>query len=106
MPRLRIVSIIPGIECTAPERTDTSSGRSAAPSTRPVRSSSRRQALLDRSARAPRATPRRRRIASTHACVVTVKPSGTGTPIRFISATLAPLPPSSGFIVALPSDRS
>ena len=105
MPRLRIVSIMPGMECTAPERTDTSSGRCAAPSTRPVRSSSRVRpsSMLSQS---PSGHSPPRRIASTHACVVTVKPSGTGTPIRFISATLAPLPPSSGFIAALPSDRS
>ena len=35
--------------------------------------------------------------------VVMVKPAGTGTPIRFISARLAPLPPSRFFISALPS---
>ena len=32
-----------------------------------------------------------------------VKPGGTGTPIRFISARLAPLPPSASRICALPS---
>src|SRR6187431_1009037 len=32
-----------------------------------------------------------------------VKPGGTGRPIRHISARFAPLPPSSGFIVPLPS---
>src|SRR6188508_3089855 len=32
-----------------------------------------------------------------------VKPAGTGRPMRHISARLAPLPPSSGFIVPLPS---
>src|SRR5690349_24883818 len=32
-----------------------------------------------------------------------VKPGGTGSPMRHISARLAPLPPSSGFIVPLPS---
>src|SRR5262245_52060417 len=32
-----------------------------------------------------------------------VKPGGTGNPMRHISARLAPLPPSSGFIVPLPS---
>jgi hypothetical protein len=45
-------------------------------------------------------------IEATHAEVVTVKPSGTGTPMRIISATPAPLPPSSALIPAFPSDRS
>ena len=40
-PRLRIVSIIPGIETAAPERTDTSSGSSGSPKRLPARSSSR-----------------------------------------------------------------
>ena len=40
MPRLSTVSIIPGIEIAAPERTDTSSGRGPPPKRRPVASSS------------------------------------------------------------------
>src|SRR4051794_31197109 len=32
-----------------------------------------------------------------------VNPGGTGRPMRHISARFAPLPPSSGFIVPLPS---
>src|SRR6516225_5070138 len=32
-----------------------------------------------------------------------VKPAGTGRPMRHISARLAPLPPSSSFILPLPS---
>jgi hypothetical protein len=35
--------------------------------------------------------------------VVMVKPGGTGTPMRAISASPAPLPPSSSFISPLPS---
>jgi hypothetical protein len=35
--------------------------------------------------------------------VVIVNPGGTGRPMRHISARFAPLPPSSGFIVPLPS---
>jgi len=34
---------------------------------------------------------------------VTVNPAGTGSPIRLISARLAPFPPRSGFIEPLPS---
>ncbi len=44
-PRLRTVSIIPGIDTAAPERTDTSSGRSARPNPRPSSFSSRAIAL-------------------------------------------------------------
>jgi hypothetical protein len=40
-PRLRTVSIMPGIESRAPLRTDTSSGSSGSPSRRPARASSR-----------------------------------------------------------------
>ena len=40
------------------------------------------------------------------AWVVTTKPWGTGMPMRVISARLAPLPPSSDFIEALPSEKS
>ena len=36
MPRLRMVSIMPGIEARAPERTDTSSGISLSPNFMPV----------------------------------------------------------------------
>ena len=39
MPRLRIVSIMPGIEARAPERTDTRSGISRSPNFMPVRRS-------------------------------------------------------------------
>jgi hypothetical protein len=35
--------------------------------------------------------------------VVMVKPGGTGSPMRLISARFAPLPPSSGFMEPLPS---
>ena len=101
-----MVSIIPGIECTAPERTDTSSGPLGGAEDPAGALLEPAQALLDRllqplrplaaGSASPRRTP----------SVVTVNPSGTGTPIRVISATLAPLPPSRDFIEALPSDRS
>ena len=44
---LRTVSIIPGMENFAPERTDTRSGSSPSPSRRPVLSSSRVEVLVD-----------------------------------------------------------
>src|SRR5699024_6268442 len=43
---------------------------------------------------------------SIHACVVSVKPSGTGKPKRFISAKFAPLPPNKSFIAFLPSSNA
>ena len=43
---LRTVSIIPGIENFAPDRTDTSSGSSGSPSMRPTLSSSARSARV------------------------------------------------------------
>ena len=46
-PRLRIVSIIPGIETAAPERTETSSGLPSSPKPLPVRSLERRDVLVD-----------------------------------------------------------
>ncbi len=105
IPRLRIVSIIPGIENTAPERTDTSSGRSRAPRRRPVRCSSASR-CASTSSHSPSGHDPPRCIAATHAAVVTVKPSGTGTPMRRISATPAPLPPSRARMSARPSARS
>src|SRR5436305_1800778 len=44
------------------------------------------------------------RMYSRQASVWMVKPGGTGSPARVISATPAPLPPSSFFISAVPSD--
>ena len=40
---------------------------------------------------------------SVQTSVVIVNPGGTGTPIRFISAKLAPFPPNKFFIVVSPS---
>ena len=46
-PRFRIVSIIPGIDTAAPERTETSSGSSCEPNRFPVFASSRAHMLVD-----------------------------------------------------------
>ena len=46
-PRLRIVSIIPGIETAAPERTETSNGSCGSPKRLPLFSSSAREVLVD-----------------------------------------------------------
>ena len=100
-----MVSIMPGIETTAPERTETSSGFSLPPSLRPVRSSKRLRpsaiCSFSPSGHSPLLL-----LVSMLAVVVTVKPSGTGTPSRIISATPAPLPPSSDFMLASPSAMS
>ena len=99
------MSIIPGIENTAPERTETSSGLVRVAEALAGALLERVQVLQDLLPQ-PLGPRRVRRRVSTQASVVTVKPSGTRTPIRAISATLAPLPPSSERISAEPSARS
>ena len=92
-PRLRIVSIIPGIEIAAPERTETSSGSCRIAEALPdLRSRGGR--------RAPRSRPRARpgslppaRMYWTHASVVTANPAGTGMPRAVISREPGALPP-------------
>ncbi len=100
-----MVSIMPGIEKTAPDRTDTSSGFAGSPRRFPVRSS-RRPSAASTWSRSPSGQSPLLLVVATQACVVTVKASGTGTPILFISARLAPLPPSNIFNDASPSCRS
>ena len=100
----RTVSIIPGIENLAPERTETSSGSSGSPSRRPVRASSRSRCSSTSSNRAAGTVPVRR--YSRQASVVIVKPGGTGMPSRVISARLAPLPPSRSLRSMLPVSKS
>jgi hypothetical protein len=91
-PRFRIVSIIPGIETAAPERTDTSSGFDASPKPFPVRSSSAAMCLSTSSSSPTGGSPPPARYAR-HASVVIVNPSGTGTPRAVISARPIPFPP-------------
>ena len=100
-----MVSIMPGIENTAPDRTDTSSGSRPSPSRLPTRCSRVARCSPIWSSRPTGCVPP---LLSTamQASVVTVKPSGTGRPIEVISARFAPLPPSSGRRSALPSEKS
>jgi hypothetical protein len=98
---LRIVSIIPGIDTAAPERTDTSSGAPASPKRLPVLRSRRRR-LRSISSRRPSGQAPSPRYA-THTLAAIVNPGGTGTPRLVISARLAPLPPSSVFMSFVPS---
>ncbi len=87
------MSIIPGIEIAAPDRTDTRSGSAGSPKRFPARSWSR-ATWSSTSGQSPSgASPVR--IVSRHASVVTVKPAGTGIPSAVISARPTPLPPSS-----------
>src|SRR3990170_5557151 len=102
-PRFRTVSIIPGIENFAPERTETRSGRAGSPSFLPV---------LASIAATPSSTCFHRpggnrplRLNALHAFVVIVNPGGTGRPRRVISASPAPLPPRRSRIDALPSSN-
>ena len=55
-----MVSIIPGIECFAPERTETSKGSAASPNRRPLTSSSRAIAAFASSRTASGSVPSRR----------------------------------------------
>jgi hypothetical protein len=107
-PRLSTVCIMPGIDTGAPERTDTSSGSSspapARPNRRFVRCSSD---SIDARTSAASCSPRPAAVSpESHALcasVETMKPGGTGSPIRDISHRSAPLPPSRSFIVVSPS---
>ena len=103
-PRLSTVSIMPGIENLAPERTETSRGFLASPNRRPIFFSS---AFMCRetSSMTPSGRPPWRR-CSLQASVVMVNPGGTGRPRLVISPRLAPLPPSRSFMSRLPCSKS
>jgi len=93
-PILRTVSIIPGMENLAPERQETNSGFSLSPKVLPVAFSIVIRACSTWSHIPSGNTLPAARYA-LHASVVTIKPGGTGTPRRCMSARLAPLPPNS-----------
>jgi hypothetical protein len=93
-PRLRIVSIIPGIETAAPERTETSSGSSGSPKRFPAFASSEPMCFAT-SASSPSGRVPFAAMYARHASVVIVKPAGTDTPSAVISASPIPLPPRS-----------
>ena len=102
-PRFKTVSIIPGIDTLAPERTEISNGFSLSPNLAFM--------LFSKNSIAFSTSPLINSIAfsfpnwlySVQTSVVIVKPGGTGIPIKFISAKLAPLPPNRFFIVLFPS---
>src|SRR5918992_6369388 len=102
-PRLRIVSIIPGIDTGEPERTETRSGLSGSPKRFPV-ARSRSSIFVATSSRNDGGYVPLRRYA-THTSQAMVNPGGTGTPRFVISARFAPFPPSTLFISLVPSAR-
>jgi hypothetical protein len=96
IPKFRMVSIIPGIEMAAPERTDTSSGRSWSPNLRPI-SVSIDLTPLKTSGQTEAGSAPLDLWKAAQTSVVMVKPGGTESPMALISARLAPLPPNKGF---------
>ena len=92
-PRSRIVSIIPGMEMGAPERTLTSSGSVASPNRRPTSVSTRAMWTRISSSR-PSGQPDAR--YARQAAVVTTKAGGTGKPSSVaMTEMFAALPPTS-----------
>jgi hypothetical protein len=98
-----MVSIMPGMEARAPERTESSSGSAGSPKRfthfRFEKSNALFHLLLDEFSDIFAAFL----VYSVQASVVMVKPGGTTMPSRHISAKLAPLPPSRFFMEASPS---
>ncbi len=97
---------MPGIDSRAPLRTDTSSGSSSSPNCLPAVSSRRFMASATCSSSPSGSDPAF--MYATHASVVIVKPAGTRSvpSTRVISATFAPLPPSSSRMSFEPSAKS
>ena len=93
-PRLRTVSIMPGMEKGAPLRTETSRGSLGSPSFLPMRSS-RSMRYFSISSTAPSGKVLLLEEYSTQVWQEMVKPGGTGRPMFAISARLAPLPPKT-----------
>ncbi len=93
-PRLRMVSIIPGMDTGAPDRTDRSRGTGPAPKLFSIRCSSPAiRAVISSPSSDGIADPDAARY-SRQARVEMTKPSGTGSPAWVILARPAPFPPS------------
>ena len=99
------MSIIPGIETAAPDRTDSKSGAVGSPNRRPVASSTPRSASRVWVHR-PSGKTASWRWYATHASVVIVSPGGTGSPAAVMAARPAPFPPSSALASPTPSGVS
>ncbi len=96
-----MVSIMPGIDICAPDRTDTSSGFLGSPKPLPVSFSTFLIAALTWSINPGGIFFALRYLMQIS--VVMVNPGGTGRPRLLISARFAPLPPSNSFMSLLPS---
>ena len=101
-PRLSTVSIIPGMENLAPERTETNKGFVGSPNFLPL-SFSAFFIAASVCSHIPLGNLPPAAVDALHASVVMVKPGGTGSLARVISARPAPLPPSRSRISLLPS---
>ena len=101
-PRLSTVSIMPGIENFAPERTETSSGLAASPKLLP----SLRSMPCTPATTCSHSPSGNWPVAGDEGAtgpVVIVKPGGHGHAARVISATPAPLPPSRSRLALRPA---
>ena len=86
------MSIIPGIETGAPDRTLTSKGSAASPNRRPTAASTSAIRARSSSSRPSGQPPARN---ARQVSVVTTKPGGTGSPKPSISPRFAAFPPTS-----------
>mmetsp|Transcript_31795 Transcript_31795/g.75506 ORF Transcript_31795/g.75506 Transcript_31795/m.75506 type:complete len:204 (+) Transcript_31795:2096-2707(+) len=100
-PRFSTVSIMPGIETAAPERTDRRRGLLGSPSFVPISCSTSFKPAMT-SSHTPAGSVESFSWKAAQVSVVIVKPGGTERPMAHISARLAPLPPSSSFMEAFP----
>ena len=99
------MSIIPGIENAAPDRTETSNGSASSPRRLPI-SASRAARAWATSSMSPSGILLPAAMYALQASVVIVKPGGTGRPRLVISARFAPLPPRRYFWSRLPSRKA
>ena len=104
-PRFKMVSIMPGMEARAPERTESNSGSSALPNCLPISASTNFTPARTSPTISWYTASRPVAVNAVQAWVLMVKPEGTVMPRRHISAKLAPLPPSRFFMAAAPSVR-
>ena len=94
---------MPGIDARAPERTLTNSGFDGLPNFEFIKSSMCLTLFVTSEVKVLTTASLPFSKYSLQTSVVIVNPGGTGTPIKFISARLAPLPPNKFLMSALPS---
>ena len=98
-----MVSIMPGIDARAPDRTDNSRGSAGSPKRLPISPSTRATPWATSSRISSKTCACPLSVNSVQASVLIVNPGGTVIPSRHISARFAPLPPSRFFMAASPS---